>query len=136
MIQQGSLRELFIPYLPYIIVISRKYCQLFFSCMSSSTFLYFCIYIPFLFQTEYELAGLAHSCSQHAGRGECHFFTFLPFEGKAVILYTKSTSVAVFKDFLACCLNLVLKILKCQLFLHKSCLSLNCKNFKQFADSI
>lgn len=47
------------------------------------------------------MTGLAHTSFQRAGRGECHFFTFLPFEGKAVILYTKSASVAAFKDFLA-----------------------------------
>jgi len=44
---------------------------------------------------------LARSCFQHAGRDECHFFTFPSFEGKAVILYTKSASVAAFKDFFA-----------------------------------
>lgn len=55
------------------------------------------------------MTGLAHSCFQHTERGECHFFTFPPFEGKAAILYTKSASVEAFKDFLVWCLNLVFK---------------------------
>lgn len=47
------------------------------------------------------MTGLARSCFRRAGRGGCYFFTFPLFEGKAVVLYTKSASVAAFKDFLA-----------------------------------